>query len=343
MSAIGTRGHSRRHFVTAATATFGAVCAIKAPAKAAQFEFKMGTETPVNHPMTTRLAQLCGSIEQESDGRLRIQQFPNSLLGSGPAMLSQLRIGAMDFQHVSAFVLGDVAQAAGIGSLGFTFRDANDGIRVMGTGGALSDYIQKDIAAKGIYAFKVLWSGGMFDVTSGTHPIRTPDDFHGFKIRVQQSKIAVDLFKELGANPTSISAAELYTALQTKLVDGNTNALGGVEGYKLYEVQKYISLTNHGWAPLWLIVNADTWNKLPADLQNIVDRNNRKYAALVNNDMRLLDQSVLQRLAQKGMTVNPVDQTLFVSALRNYYKAWADVFGPTEWSLLQSALGRRLF
>ncbi len=310
-------------------------------AKAAQFEFKVGTENPVDHPNTTRLNQMCAAIEQESGGRVRIQQFPNSQLGNGPAMLSQVRLGALDFMQVSAFVLGSVVPPAGIASLGFAFKDADEAIRVM-SGGAISDYIHREALSKGFQTFRTMWSGGMFQLTTGAVPIKTPADMRGLKIRVQPSKIVVDLFKELGASPTSLSASEVYTALQTRVVDGNANALGGIEGYKLYEVQKYVSMTNHGWAGLWLIVNADTWQKLPSDLRDVIERNNTKFAAAEHAEMKAADQAVAGRLAQQGMAINQVDQAAFVAALRNYYKQWADAFGAAEWQMLQRSLGRNL-
>src|SRR6202035_4959644 len=113
---------------------------------------------------------------------------------------------------ISAGNLATLVPPVDIVNLGFAFQDEDEAARV--GNGALGDYLRSVSAAKGIYPLRTVWQAGMFHIASGSHPIRTPDDLHGFKLRVVESRIQIDLFKGLGATPTPLSFGEIYTALQ---------------------------------------------------------------------------------------------------------------------------------
>src|SRR5262249_54067448 len=153
-----------------------------------------------------------------SGGRIHAQFYPNGILGGDPSLISQLRLGAIHFQFVAPGNFASVVPAVDISNIGLVFKDQDDALRVLD--GALGTYLRREVAAKGLYGFRQQWASGMFQIGSNTHPIRTPDDLSGFKVRIADSKIFVDLFKELGATPVQISLVETYTALQTKVVDG---------------------------------------------------------------------------------------------------------------------------
>jgi TRAP-type transport system periplasmic protein len=330
---------ARSRFIIGSAAVYAAI-GVQVAAKAAQFEFKAATSLALDHPANARQLQMWAAIEQESGGRIHTQLFPNSQLGGDLAMLSQVRLGALGFQLIGAGNLASVVPAADITQLGFTFKDAEEGFHV--TDGPLGGYVRQEIAAKGMYAFRSFWDSGVLDISSGTHPIRTPVDLRGFKVRVAESKIFIDLFKELGASPVTLSLNEVYTGLQTKIIDGMAAGLVTMEAAKYYEVQKFISMTNHGWAGLWMIMNENTWKSLPADLQGIIERNNTKYAVIERRDIASLNASLAEKLASQGVLFNQVDQAPFRARLRSYYERWAATFGPTAWGLLQSSLGRKM-
>ncbi len=316
------------------------VGAIKSPARAAQYNFKIADNTGREHPRTVRLYGMAQAIEQESGGRIKMQLFPNNQLGGDAAMLAQLRLGALDFLAIDSALMAGVVPVAGITAMGFVFKDPAVAFAVMD--GALGDYIRKEIVAKGLYPMHDVWDSGMRDITSGTHPIRTVDDLAGFKIRTPAANIWVDLFKALGANPSPIEGAELYAALQTKLVDGQDASLITDEVFRAYEVQKYLSLTNHMWGGCWVVANGSAWNSLPPDLQAIVARNSDKYAKLERTDMRILAVSLADKLARRGMIVNTAATDSFRARLTPYYQYWKAQFGPTAWGLLESGVGRKL-
>ena len=310
------------------------------PARAAEFEFRCGSILPPDHPATVRLSQMWTAIERESRGRLRCQFFPNSVLGSDAAMLSQLRLGALQFLFTYPGNLASVVPVAGIAFVGFVFKDEDDGLRAMD--GPLGEYLGNEAAAKNLYVARSWWDSAMSTVGSNAHPIRTPDDFRGFKIRVAEGRIFSDLFKVLGASPTVLSLAEVYTALQTRLIDGEIAGLVTIEAARWYEVNKYVSLTNHTWSSFMLLGNGDAWKRLPPDLQEIVERNNKRYALLERRDAKALNLALADKLQRRGLLLNAVDQTPFRARLKSYYDFWATEFGPKAWGVLQDSLGRRI-
>jgi TRAP-type transport system periplasmic protein len=329
----------RAEFVNASASAFAAVAVVKSPAKAAQFEFKCGANQATDHPVSIRQVQMWATVEQETGGRVHTQYFPNSLLGGDTAMFQQLRSGALEFFMINPGNLASVVPVADIGYLGFAYKDDDEALRV--ANGPVGAYVRQEIDAKGMHCMRYSWGAGMNEVTCSSHPIRNPDDMRGYKVRVPESRILVDLFKDLGASTSTLSFSELYTALQTKLVDGMAGALASIEASRFYEVQKYLSLTNHAWSGAWLVANADVWNRLPPDIQQTIERNAAKYGMLLRADIRTMGTSLAAKLGSQGMTVNTVDQTPFRAPLGAYYRSWADTFGPTVWGRLQTALGRK--
>src|SRR5262249_36186259 len=126
------------------------------------------------------------------------------------------------------------------------------------------------------------------------------------------------------------------------LIDGEASSLVTTETFKFFEVLKYVSLTNHAWSAYFLVTSTDYWKTIPPDLQAIIERNNAKYAALVHRDITLFNASTADKLTRQGMTVNTVEQEPFRARLRAYYQTWASHFGQQPWTMLESAIGRKL-
>jgi TRAP-type transport system periplasmic protein len=330
---------TRRLFAAGGGAAFATIGVVRAPAKAAQFDFKCGSAYTRDDPSSVRLTQMWRAIERESGGRIHTEFFPNGVLGGAPAMLSQLRLGAINFLIIGGGLNG-VVPASNICYLGFAYKDADDANRVYD--GPVGAYVRNEAATKGMHILRTIWESEMRQVGSNSHPIRNPDDFRGFKIKVL-GQVSVDVFKTLGAIPIELPLGEAYTGLQTRLIDGEDSTLDAIYTQRLYEANKYVSLTNHGWGGQWLAVNADSWKSLPPDLQEIIERNNTKYARLNHRDVKLELASIADKLTRLGITINTgVDQAPFRARLRSYYEYWSNAFGPTAWGLLQSSLGYKL-
>jgi len=333
---------TRRRFLrtTGATATGVAAFGILARrGDAAEFEFKYANNNVAAHPMNLRLREAADTIKQESGGRMDIQLFPNSQLGGDTDMLSQLRTGAIQMFNLSGLILAIYVPAASLNGIGFAFKDYGQVWAAMD--GALGAYVRGTIAKAGLYALDAMWDNGYRQVTSSTHPIDAPDDLKGFKIRVPVSPLWTSMFKALGASPTSININEVYSALQTKIVEGQENPLSLINLFKFYEVQKFVSYTNHMWDGFWTLVNARAWAGLPNDLQAIVARNINAAALKERDDIRQLNDSLRGELARKGMTFNQTDTEKFRAALRaaGFYAEWKQKYGAEAWAALEQQVG----
>jgi TRAP-type transport system periplasmic protein len=329
---------SRRQFSTAALAAMASVAIIKRPARAADFTMKFGTDNSPQHPNATEGAKAFDAIRRDTKGRVDIQLFPNNQLGGAAAMLQQVRTGALEFMLIDGVTLGDVVDVAAIQGIGFAFTETKHALTAFD--GDLGKYVHDQINSKGLYAHRSIFLNGMREVTSSNNAITGPDSFNNFKIRVPPAKMSVDLFKSLGASPTPIAFNELYTALQTKIVDGQENPLANIDTAHFYEVQKYLSLTNHMWSGFWLIGNQDSWNNLPADLKAIVERNFQSYAMAQRKATDSLNVSLAAGLATKGLKVNSPPHDIFKPRLASYYAKWKGEFGNDAWTLLEKYCGK---
>jgi tripartite ATP-independent transporter DctP family solute receptor len=324
--------------VAAATA-IATVNILTRRADAAEFTYKYANNSPVDHPMNIRAREAAEKIKQESNGRLEIQIFPNNQLGGDTDMLSQLRSGAIEFFTLSGLILATLVPAASINGIGFAFKDYTQVWAAMD--GELGAYVRAQIAKAGLVAMDKMWDNGYRQVTSSTKPITAAEDLAGFKIRVPVSPLWTSMFKAFGAAPASINFSEVYSALQTKVVEGQENPLTLIQIAKLYEVQKYCSLTNHMWDGFWFLANAKAWNRLPKDLQEIAARNFNKAAEEQRAEIQRLATNVQDDLQSKGMVFNKPDPESFRAALKKagFYSEWKEKYGAEAWALLEKYAG----
>ena len=332
----------RRKFLHASTGAAAGVAAfgiLTRRGDAAEFTWRYANNNVVQHPMNVRLREAVERIREQSNGRVDIQVFPNSQLGGDTDMLSQLRTGAIQMFNLSGLILSTFVPLASINGIGFAFKDYDQVWGAMD--GALGAFIRAAIGKSGLYAFAATWDNGYRQITSSTHPIATPDALKRFKIRVPVSPLWTSMFKAFGAAPASININEAYSAMQTKIVEGQENPLALIDLYKFYEVQKFVSVTNHMWDGFWTLANGRIWASLPKDLQDVVERNLNAAAKLERADVAALNASLQGALSQKGMTFNTTDPQLFRAALRNagFYAEWKDKYGAEAWAVLESQVG----
>ncbi len=305
-----------------------------------QYKFKYANNMPVTHPINVRVQEILPKIVQESNGKLEVRVFPNNQLGGDSDMLSQLRSGALEMFTLSGTnVLSNLAKPTALYGVGFAFPDYAQVWSALD--GDLGAYLRGVIAKLGLHPFDKLWDIGFRQITSSTKPIQTPEDLKGFKIRVPISALWTSLFQNLGAAPTSINFNEVYSALQTHVVDGQENPLSLILIAKLYEVQKYISITNHMWDGQFTLVNGRAWKSLPADLQEVLARNFNAAALKEREDIVKLNQSVEGDLKKHGLIFNRTDPAAFRAAVSKsgYYKQWRNTFGKEAWALLEKYSG----
>jgi len=310
------------------------------PARAARRSvIRFGLDLTSDHPTTVNVTAAAKKIKDATNGEVEVEVFPSSQLGDDTHMLSNLRSGAMQMMAIGDNILATLVPAAAIDNIGFAFKSPDDAWKALD--GSVGDLVRADIAKTGLHAMTRIWDEGFREITSGSKPIKTPDDLHGFKIRVPPSPISLSLFQSLGASPVTINASELYTALQTKVADGQENPLGNIQTMKLDQVQKYCSLTNHMWVGYWLLMNGPFWAGLPAEHQKAVADTFDAQAVEQRAANQKLDASLEGVLQKQGMEFISVDVSAFrdVLAKSGFYKTWQAKFGAPLWSALESYTG----
>ena len=309
------------------------------PADAAEFSYKLANNVPVTHPMNVRQTEAAHRIKQATGGKLDIQVFPNNQLGSDTDMLSQLRAGAIDLFTMSGLILSTLVPAASINGVGFAFKDYPTVWKAMD--GKLGAYVRGQISQRGLIAMDKMWDNGFRQITSSTRAIKEPADMKGFKIRVPVSPLWTSMFSALGASPISINFSEVYSALQTKIAEGQENPLTLIEIAKLYEVQKYCSLTSHMWDGFWMLANHGSFARLPKNMQEIVAHELNKSALDERADIAKLNDSVAADLKKKGLIFIDADKPAFRAALRKagFYAEWKKKYGAHAWGILESEVG----
>jgi TRAP-type transport system periplasmic protein len=311
-----------------------------ARAQQAQWVYKYANNLPETHPMNIRAREMAAAIKQETNGRFDLQIFPNSQLGSDTDTLSQIRSGAVEFFTLSGLILSTLVPAASINGMGFAFPDYDTVWKAMD--GDLGGYIRTQIAKANLIAMDKIWDNGFRQTTTSTKPVQTPNDFRGMKLRVPVSPLWTSMFKALDASPASINFNEVYSALQTKIVDGQENPLAIISTAKLYEVQKYCSLTNHMWDGFWFLANRRAWETLPEDVRGIVAKNINAAGLKERDDVAKLNATLQQELAAKGLLFNRPDAAPFRDKLRDagFYTEWKGKYGDEAWGLLEKSVGK---
>jgi tripartite ATP-independent transporter DctP family solute receptor len=300
-----------------------------------EFKFKLGNDLPVDHPVNTRLKEAIDAISSETNGRVAINLFPNNQLGSDSDMLSQMRSGALELATFPSTVLSTIIPGAAITGVGFAFTGYDQVWAAMD--GALGDVVRRSIEKTNLHPFQAAWDNGFRVITSSTRPIGKPEDLKGFKIRVPVVPLWVSMFTALGAAPVSMPLSEAYSALQTKVADGQENPLVLIDFAKFYEVQKYCSLTNHAWDGFWLLANGRLWKTVPGDVQQVLAKHFNDGAKKQRDDNARLNADLQKSLEGKGLTFNTADPAPFQEALlkAGFYKQWKDKFGAEAWNALQ--------
>jgi TRAP-type transport system periplasmic protein len=310
-----------------------------ARAGAPEFSYKYGNNLPITHPMNIRANEAAARIREETGGRVELQVFANSQLGSDTDMLSQVRSGALEFMTLSGLILATLIPAASISGLGFAFPDYDTVWKAMD--GNLGGYIRGEISKSNLMVMDKIWDNGFRQITSSTRPIETPQDLKGFKIRLAAAPIFISLFRGLGASTMSINFNELYSSLQTKLVDGQENPLAILSTAKFYEVQKFCSITNHAWDGFWFLGNRRAWERLPADLRTVVAKHINAAGEAERADVAQLNATLRAELTTKGLKFNDPNVLPFRDALRSagFYEEWHKKFGAEAWAALEKSVG----
>jgi tripartite ATP-independent transporter DctP family solute receptor len=330
----------RRTILRAGTAAL-ATPLLPRHARAAEYSWKFAHTAPTSFPLHIRLVEAAAAIKQDSNGRMELQVFPDGQLGGDNDLLSQARSGAIEMCQPTGQILATILPVTAINALGFAWSGYDKLWPAMD--GDLGKYVRGQIAAKtGLVAMDRMWDLGFRQITTSNKPIRSAADLVGLKIRTPVAPSLVTLFQTLKAAPLALQFTELYSALQTHIADAQENPLTLIRAAKLYEVQKYVSITNHVWDGHWFVANAASWNGLPDDLKTIVARNLNEGALRERADMAAGEKTAHGFLEQSGMVFNVAETQSFRDGLKQggFYKLWQSKLGEEPFEILQRYAGK---
>ena len=249
----------------------------------------------------------------------QVTVFGSSQLGKDKELLQKLKLGTVHFSLPST-VMSTVADEFGLFEMPYLVKDRGH----MGR-------IEKEIfwrrlaPAAEARGYKVLavWENGFRHITNNVRPINTPNDLEGIKLRTPKGTWRVKMFKTYGANPTPMSFSEVFTALQTGVIDGQENPFAQIHSAKFQEVQKYLSLTGHVYTPAYLTVGTQAWEKLPAEVAKTLEETAKETQVFVYDTAARLEKDLLEKLRAGGIEVNEADKGAFVAASSAIYEEYA--------------------
>jgi len=265
--------------------------------------FRVAYVQAKDHPHGLGAQRFADIVQQKSGGKMKVATFGSGTLGGDAQVISSLQGGTIDMTMVSPGLLVGLEKEYALLDLPFLFNNYKEVDAVLD--GPVGKKLLEKLPAKGLIGLGY-WDHGFRNVTNSKRPIMKLEDLAGLKIRVIQIAQFIEMFNTLGANAVPMSFTELYTALETKTVDGQENPLATVEASKFYEVQKFASLTQHVYNPLVTIFSKKTWDRLSPDERKIIQDAANEAGAYERKVSRETNEKAAEVLKSKGMAVNPI-------------------------------------
>jgi len=250
----------------------------------------------------------------------RVAYYDSGQLGDDRQLIQKLRLGTVHLATISS-VMASVSEDFALFDLPFLVRDREHLKQIDEV--LVRTRLADSARQQGLEVIST-WENGYRQITNSRRPIVVPEDLRGLKIRTPPSEWRTMMFSAWGANPTPMAFSELFVALQTGVVDGQENPLTNVDGGKLYEVQKYLSITDHVYSPIWLVAGARVWSRFPDRLREAVAAVAEEVQAWSLEEGLALDRKLLADFEARSMAVNQADRRAFVEASQPIYRAFAE-------------------
>ena len=254
------------------------------------------------------------------DGLARVTVFGSSQLGDDETLLIKLKLGTVDFS-IPSTIMSSSVDSFGLFEMPYLVRDREHMGRIERE--IVWPRLAPDATQRG-YHLLAVWENGFRHITNDRRPIRDPEDLRGIKLRTPRGRWRVRLFQTFGANPTPMSLAETFIALQTGVIDGQENPLSQIHSQKFHEVQDYLTLTGHVYTPAYLLAGSDRWQSLPEAVRIPLSDTAREVQAFVYEQAVLLDNRLLADLKSEGIAVNECDRERFLAAGRPLFDQFAE-------------------
>lgn len=287
-------------------------------------ELKLGSSQPPGTPIILGAEKAADIVFEETNGRIKISIFPSSQLGGSKDMVQSIIFGTQEMLIESPGLWSAALPRISILEAPYVPRDLEHA-RKMFRSPMGQTIIRELLTEFGVRTIGTMYYGTR-QITSN-RPIHSPADMEGLKLRVPEQKISVEWAKAIGASPTPMSFPEVYMALQTGVIDGQENPIVTIDSQKFYEVQDYIILDNHVIAILLVNINEAVWQSLSSQDQEILISAFEEGAKLSDEKMIELENSLLEKMEDKGIEIIKPDREPFVEATQPLYAEFEDVWG----------------
>ncbi len=269
---------------------------------------KVGTTLAADHPQVAALTKFGELLGQKSGGKMKVKIYPGGTLGNDVSMTAAVQGGVqeMAIPEASTLVGNPALKEFGLLNLPLLFKNSAEADKVLD--GPFGKKLLDRLPQTGLIGLGI-WENGFRHVTNSRRPINKVEDFAGLKIRVLQNPLMIDLFSTLGANAVPMPFPEVYPGLESKAVDGQENPFNTILSSKFYEVQKYLTVTNHVYSPWIVLVSKKWWDGLSKDEQKVLMDAAVKSRNFERADTRAEAAKALGDLKAKGMQINELNPT----------------------------------
>jgi tripartite ATP-independent transporter DctP family solute receptor len=303
-----------------------AMLAVTGLASAQTVKLTLGHGAAPGNPRHEASVKLAEVAKAKSNGRIDIQVAPSAQLGDDAAMVTALRTGALDMSANSQGAVANAVPEYAAFGMPFLFSNLEQVWKMLD--GPLGKELADKSADKGLVVLGY-WDNGIRHMSNSKRALAKPEDLKGLKMRTPPDAVTVDIMQSLGAEAQQIKFAELYVALQQGVVDGQENPLMNIHASKLYEVNKFISLTGHKYEMTPLLMSKRTWDRLSDADRKILQEAALEATQLQRKLSKESDDKLLVDLKAKGVQINTVDKTPFAKATANVDDKWlATPIGP---------------
>jgi tripartite ATP-independent transporter DctP family solute receptor len=286
-------------------------------------QFQLAHNAAPGNPKAEASLKFADLVAEKTDGRVTIAVGESAQFGDDVEALTNMQLGTLGFAANSQGSASGVVPEFAVLGLPFLFSSLPQAWQVLD--GPVGDKLAEASEAQGLVLL-ALWDNGIRQVSNNVRPIVTPEDLEGIKLRTPPDPVTIDIFTELGANPTPMAFSELYIALQQGVVDGQENPLMNIYSSKLYEVQKYISLTGHKYESTPVFASKVVFDGLSAEDQQAV-REAAAEAGILNRELsQQADADLRGKMEAAGVQFNEVDPAPFVEKTQPAYAKWHDQF-----------------
>ena len=295
-------------------------------AQAQAVKLTLGHGAAPGNPRHEAAIKFADVLKAKTGGRIEVQVAPSAQLGDDAAMLTALRTGALDMSANSQGAVANAVPEYAAFGMPFLFANLSQAWKVLD--GPLGKELAERSAEKGMVVLGY-WDNGVRHMSNSKKPLLKPEDLKGMKMRTPPDAVTVDIMQALGAEAQQIKFAELYVALQQGVVDGQENPLMNIHASKLYEVQKFISLTGHKYEMTPFLMSKRSWDKLSEADRKAVQEAAAEATALQRKLSQESDEKLVADLKAKGVRVDTVDKAAFEKGTASVDDKWmAGPIGP---------------